>query len=48
MLKSVANAKAALASRKAEHRPGDGKENCMLVRLSGENPAIADIQVLWV
>lgn len=37
VLKSVTSVKAPLASRKAEHRPGYGKEICLLMGLSGEN-----------
>ena len=48
MLKSVTIAKASLANRFAEHRPGHGKENYVLMVLSGEKPGIADFQGLWV
>lgn len=46
MLKSVTVAKAALANRFAEHRPGRGKENDVLMLLSGEKPGIADFQIV--
>lgn len=46
MLKSVTVAKAALANRFAEHRPGHGKENYVLLVLSGEKPGIADFQIV--
>ena len=48
MLKSVTIAKVSLANRFAERRPGHGKENYVLMVLSGEKPGIADFQGLWV
>lgn len=48
MLKSVTIAKASLANRFAEPKPGRGKENSVLMVLSGEKPGIADFQGLWV
>jgi len=48
VLKSVTIAEASLVNRFAEHRPGHGKENYVLMVLSGEKPGISDFQGLWV
>lgn len=48
MLKSVTSVKATVENRKAEHRPRYGKGHCMLMGMNGENPGIADFQVLCV